>query len=352
LETGGALVKSRFEWTETSDNKEWDEFVIRNGGSFFHLWSWRNVLEESGAKAKYLVCRDAGGNVVGACPFLDLPGKSFHHLVSLPDSRTAGPLLDGRVNAPEILGALPKSVKFSISSPVVAMKIKTHLDQIIAPMRALGFPYEATRGLYILDLEAKTLEDVWNDGFKKHDRQAVKYYEQKSAFGFTKNYGDFLALSRPTAKYTFEMIDQMQVGFIKTMKAVLGDLLEVALVTGSDGAALAGLILQLDASDSPTRGVHLQSIRHAAPRNIHSVVTSVNWAVVSWAYKNGFRYVDFGAYPIDKSSDPTHPFYALKTKFKIRVAPRFIFTVPTSNLSYSIARRINQVVLPLKGSRN
>jgi len=352
LEIGRSLERGRIEWSETNDETEWDDFVARNGGSFFHLWGWRKVLEESGNKATYFVCRDAGGNPVAICPFFNLPGKSFHHLDSLPDSRTAGPLLSGQADASAIIGALPKSVKFSLLNPVVVMKIKTHLEQAIKPMQALGYPYDASRGLYILDLNEGTLNDVWNDGFKKHDRQAVKYYEQRSTFGFTRKYDDFLGLSKPTQKYQFEFIDPMRVSFIEKMKAVLGDFLEVALVTGPDGDALAGFFMLLDPPGSPTRGVHLLTIRHAAPRNMHSVVTFVNWKATSWAHQNGYSYVDFGSYPIDKSSDPMHPWGALKMKFKIRVVPRFKFTIPTSSVPYSIARRINKAMRLVTGAED
>jgi len=343
-------VRKRTEWSETSDPKEWDDFVTRNGGSFFHLWAWRRVLEESGARPSYLACRDAGGNMVAVCPFFNLAGKSLHYLDSLPDSRTAGPILSDQVDANDIIGALPKTVKFSFFNPVVAMRIKTHLDQVIGPMRALGFPYDATRGLYVVDLEEKTLDDIWNNGFKKHDRQAVKYYEQLSTFGFTRKYGDFLGLSRPTQKYQFEIVDPTNAGFIETMKNILGDLIEVALVTGSDGLALAGFFMLLDPPGSQSRGVHLLTIRHAPLRNIHSVVTFVNWKAVSWARENGYRYVDFGSYPIDRSSDPNYVFFPLKTKFGIKVTPRFKFTIPTASVPYGIARRFNRTIHQITGA--
>jgi hypothetical protein len=266
------------------------------------------------------------------------------YLESLPDSSTAGPIFDPMAtNALQIIAALPKSVRFSLHNPVVAMTIKTHQKQAIEPLLGLGFKYDATNGLFLLDLHEKTLESIWGKGFSKHDRQAVKYYEPKAGFGFAGSERDYLALKKPESSYHKGRI--FRADFISRMRAILGERFEIALLTDSNGTALAGFMMVLDPLNCPNPSVHLLGIRHSATRNIHSAVTFINWKAVNWAHDHGFRYVDFGLYPRARSSDPAHAFYKLRKRFEITSVPRYQFILPTSNVAYSIAKGIKRIIL-------
>jgi len=332
-------------WTEAEDSREWDEFVSQNGGSFFQLWAWPRVLEYGDSKALYLACRDSNGRIVAACPFLRRTGRRFIYLDSLPDSFTAGPVVStSETDATLILAKLPRAVRFSLVNPVVAMTIRTHQQRIVKPMLRLGFGNTKTRGLLLLNLKERMPEHIWSNGFKKHDRQAIKYYEKAAAFVFVNRDKDYSGLRRPDWKdFRFQRLQLSRPDYLSRMRTILGDRLKVALITGTEGEVLAGFAMLLDPPTSPRPLVHLLGIKHASSNNIHSVVTFINWKAINWAYENGFQGVDFGPYPLDNSTEPTYRFYKLMRRFELELVPRYEFMVPTSNALYSVARRIKQM---------
>lgn len=344
-EESGLVASSRTEWSETQDSKEWDDFVTQNGGSFFHLWSWRKVLEHGDSRPLYLICRDRGGRILAACPFFLEVGRRGRHisqmqLASLPDCPTAGPLVSPLAKDPaQLISSLRKSRRSSLLHPVTAMVIKTHQQPIIDLLKALGDTYDSASDLFILDLHEKPPEHVWHKGFQKHDREAVKYYEEKGTeFGFARSegdYSDYLALERGSVLHQDERAD-----FLQRLRSNLGSRLGVALVRFGD-KTIAGNTMLFDSLNSI---IHLGIIRFSSIRNIHSSVTYINWKTISWANEHGFRYVNFGAYPADKSSNPAHPFFRLKDRFEITLVPRYRFTLSIPNVPYAIARRINRVV--------
>jgi hypothetical protein len=193
-------------------------------------------------------------------------------------------------------------------------------------------------------------EHIWNNGFVKHDRQAVKYYDERTTFGFAGSEQDYLGLSRPDWKdYRFAKLRLSSEEFLSRMRTSLGDRLEIALVTDSSGVAVAGSLMLFDSPKSPHPGIHLLGIKFSPSRNIHSVVTFINWKAIVWAHENGFKYVNFGSFPVAHASEPDHNFYRLRERFEITITPRNEFTVPISNISYSIAKRINQTLRSVRG---
>ena len=329
-------------WSETQDGGEWDDFVTENGGSVFHSWSWRKVLEDNQLKPFYLVCRDGEGRILAVCPFFYRAGRRLQYLDSLPDTFSAGPIIGSlATDKPEILAALPKSVKFSLLNPVAAMVIRTHRQEVIDEMVALGFQHAAKHGFFILDLQKTTPEHIWTNGFKKHDRQAVKYYDQGTRFEFADDERDYLALARPDWKVYKGRVFRAE--SVSRIRAIMGDQVRLALITDSNGTALGGFLMLFD-PPGPKSCVHLMWIKHAPERNIHSVVTLIDWKAINWAHDRGFRYINLGPYPMLGSSKPGHPFYKLKERFEVTPVPRYEFVVPVSSVSYSIARRISRLL--------
>ena len=327
---------STFGWSETEDGREWDDFVDQNRGSIFHSWSWRGVLEGANLKPFYLMCRDSDGTILAVCPFFYRPGRVLQYLDSLPDSNTAGPIIGGQVaNLPGILTSLRKSVRFSPFSPVIAMRVRTHHSQVIEAMVKLGFHYTRTQ-LFILDLLKTDPVHVWNNGFLKHDRQAVKYFERKNTiFDFARNDDDYAGcLSLRRGSHTGSERDQLLNG----MRAHMGDRLRFALAI-VDGKIAAGVSMLCN---PPSSTVSLKMMLYDLPaRNIHSPVTYLNWKAINWARENGFRYVDFGSFSLAMNSDPYSHGSRLKARFEVTPVPRYEFVLPTSDVYYSIARRLS-----------
>lgn len=332
-------------WSEGLDPKEWDDFVAKNGGSVFHLWSWRKVLEDDETKALYLVCRDSAGEMLAVCPFFFRSGRRLLYVDSLPDSYTAGPIISPRVKSPsQIVKSLRGSVSFSRIRPTGAMVVKTHQERVIESIRELGSKQEAAHVLFLLDLEKTTPEHVWSHGFQKHDRQAVKYYEASASFAFASDAGRYVTLERPGwDMYKFQKLKLFRPEFIARMQALLQDRLKIAEVVDPGGKPLAGLLMLLDPEDSPKPTVHLLAIRHNPSNNIHSVVTYIDWKALCWARDHGFKEVDFGPYPISLTSDPSHPYHKFVKRFEVTPSPRYVFYIPVSGVSYSLARVIGKI---------
>lgn len=328
-------------WTETKDGEEWDAFVARNAGSFFHTWAWRRVLESHDSLPYYLACRNDEGKILAVCPFIYKAGTRSLHLDSLPDSHMAGPLVGAEVkNVSELIESLRKSVRFSPFHPVVAFHIKAHQQEIVQPMVALGFPYKIDYGLLIADLREKPPEHIWNNGFVKHDRQAVKYYDLQGAeFRFASSESDFAGYLGLEEGPTWNPHDRPE--FFSRMRSNLGDRLRVAIVA-LDGKVIAGLI---SISDPANSTVHLATMRYTLVRNIHSPVTYINWKTISWAVGQGFRYVDFGVWGTEHTADPNHFSFKVKRRFELDFIPRYEFNVRPSGTAYSIARRINRMMM-------
>jgi CelD/BcsL family acetyltransferase involved in cellulose biosynthesis len=334
---------SRAQWTEARDRTEWDNFAVQNGASVFHMWPWRKVLEESRLRPLYLSCYDAEGRLVAICPFFyQKTGRRLQYLDSLPASHMAGPVISAQAtNISQILELLRKSVKFSPLNPVISMQIRTHQQPIIQPLIALGFQY-ATDGLFILDLHKRTPSYIWNEGFQKHDRQAVKFYEQRgSIFGFARQedeYADFWTLHQELLQRKGE--SSRYTDFLSAMRTNFGEQFRVVTVS-LEGKMIAGQSLICDPRNSI---VHFTVSGYSRSKNIHSPSVYLNHKIISWASENGFRYVNFGP----ASLDPEDPIGKSKEKFCGERIERYRFTMPTSKISYSLARKIDRTLRSFK----
>jgi hypothetical protein len=339
---GLQLAKDRFEWSPTESPEEWDDFVVQNRGSVFHLWSWRKVLEFRQARPLYLACRDRQGRILAVCPFFYKNGRYLRYLDSLPYSLMAGPLVSKIADVPSAIVALRNSVGFSPFNPVIAMRIKVHQESIIKPLMALGMRHSLGHGLFILDFDGRSPEHIWNHGFQRHDRRAVKYLEDHGAsFCFASKENDFssyLSLERGAKWYTGDGAD-----FLARMRKYLGDTLLLASAT-FENKMMSGVPLICDSASST---VHLGTMRYASMRNIHEPmanVTYINWKIANWAFEHGFRRINFGSYPIAESSNPEHPYCQLRQRFGITLVPRYQFILPTSSFSYAVAKTMSRMV--------
>jgi lipid II:glycine glycyltransferase (peptidoglycan interpeptide bridge formation enzyme) len=268
------------------------------------------------------------------------------YLESLPQSPIGGPVMDVQQSISDIIEPLRKSVSFSILNPVVSLQFRVHQKSMIEPLLAMGLRHDASQGLFVLDLTTKTREQIWNEEFKKHDRQAVKYYEDRaSVFSFAKDEGDFVkyqALHQETMSRTGEPSRSLE--YLLSMHKNFGERFKIALVV-FEHKLVAGFAMICDARSST---VYLGlNVGYSKTKNIHSPIVYMNWKIVNWASDNGFRFVNFGR--TDASSkDPVHK---LKQKFASEFVPVYRFVLPTSNSPYSIARSIKRLIPGTKNSK-
>jgi len=347
LEKPQVIADSRVSWSETTEARSWDEFVVRNRGSIFHQWSWRKVLEGERSKPLYLVCRDTSERILAIFPFICTSGRRLRYLDSLPESQMAGPVVGLRhSNLLPIMASLPKSIKFSPRNPIIAMRIRIHQPQIVESLRSLEFEYSQRYGIFLLDLQARTPEHIWSNGFQKHDRQAIKYFDQHGAeFGFAERRSDYLEYLDLEGDSSEKKARHLDV--LSRMWLNLGDRFKVARVT-LEGRTIMGSTLLLDTVTSTLHVMKHLSFRYreenAPVKTMHSLSTFAFWNVVNWAKENGFRYVDFGSYPKEVGSDPRHISSRLRERFEIEFVPSYDFVIPTHGTAFSIARKIKRVI--------
>ena len=332
-------------WSRTEDAREWDEFVTRNHGSVFHQWAWRQVIEPEHPRSLYLACRNQSGRMVAACPFFYKEGRHFMYLDSLPDSLMAGPVIDeSEEDMSRIVDSMRKSVK---SLKLMAMRVRVHQKETIRILESMKFRHDpVTNGLLMLDLSSTTPEFIWNNCFQKHDRRAVKSYEKENAgFGFAErdsDYSDYLALDSGT---TWEGDEDMGLlaSRLSRMRKYFAERFRLAIVT-LGGEVAVGLPLLLDDTISTIHAV--KGIRYSSAKNIHEPMansTFIDWKIANWGSEHGFRYVDFGSYPIGAVSNPKHVFCDLKGRFGLTLVPWYRFTLPTSDI-FPIARQVSRLV--------
>jgi hypothetical protein len=335
-------------WSETQDRKEWDDFVSRNGGSFFHFWSWRTVLESAGGRPLYLACRDSKGNLAAVCPFfydklrVKIVPMTLLVLDSLPciesGPHIAGPIINNQItNISQILESLPKSVKFSILNPVVSMILRVHRQTVVSCLVHSGFDYQVEAGDFILDLAEKPPEYIWNKVLPKDERKEIRYFERSSfSLDFARresDYVDFFKLYKESMYrqgYTSNSYE-----FFKDLRSNLGEQFRVRLLT-SENNLIAGFGMLCDTKNSEARHGYVGYLSNKSGR---SFMPYIYWKIVNWASENGFRYVNFGR----TSPDPTDRIHRVKQKFGGEFVPEYKFVLPVNGKALSFARSVFRV---------
>ena len=332
---------SQPKWSQAEDGKEWDDFVLRNGGSIFHTWAWKLSREIIGSRSLYLIHRDIGGKIAAACPLVYRKTKQhFFYLESLHGSPIGGPIVDGRlVDVSESIRALQRSIRFSLVNPIISLQLRVHEDAMVQTLAGMGYEDDQKQSLFILDLESTTPEEIWNSGLEKHDRQAVKFYEGRSSNFFFANskidISDYLALQEETMRRGGDQPRSMD--YFLGLQKHFGERFKISMAT-VENRPVAGFTMLCDVNKST---LHLGlSVGYSKAKNMHSPMVFMNWKLVNWASENGFRFVSFGRTE-SKSTDPIH---RLKQRFSSKSVPIHRFTIPTSKVSYSIAKSISGII--------
>ncbi|MDA4114490.1 MAG: GNAT family N-acetyltransferase [Thaumarchaeota archaeon] len=254
--------------------------------------------------------------------------------------------MDGQPgDIPEIIGSMSKSVTPSIRNPVVSLQFRVHQQAMIQPLLGAGMRHDVRQGLSILSLVSKPREYIWNNEFGKHDRQAVKYYDDRGAsFTFAQSESDFIeyqALHHETMSRAGERPRPRE--FFSRMQSNLGEKFKVGLIT-FEGKLIAGFAM---ICDPRTSTVYLGlNIGYTRVRNIHSSMLYLNWKIVNWASENDFRVINFGI----TESDHNDPNHKMKEKFGSEFVPVYRFILPTSRITYSVGKTIDRKIGSLRKS--
>jgi serine/alanine adding enzyme len=151
------LLESEITLTNSSQKLEWNNFIAA-GGCVFHLFEWREVIEETfGYKPLYFAARQ-NGQIVGVLPSF-MHGKSKRKRIdSLPFSDYAGPLSTDEAVRTELVEELYRY------SNVESVDVEFRLLE--APKTALSLYSHPIRSTFILTT-SRPFDEVW----RSYDRK-------------------------------------------------------------------------------------------------------------------------------------------------------------------------------------
>jgi Acetyltransferase (GNAT) domain len=335
-------------WSKTSDSKEWDDFVSRNGGNLFQLWSWRTLLETTGARPLYLTCRNAKGTLIAVCPFFYdpiqlrfVPG-ALKVLDSLPYVQSgphiAGPIINNQqTNVPEILDLLHKSIKFSIHDPVISIILRVNNQLIVTSLIDLKFSYQVEAGDFVLNLDKIPPEQIWNKVLPANERKEIRYFDRSDLSVYAaesqKDRYDFLDVYFESMKrQNYKPISSQ---FFHNMQKYLGNQFKVFLIV-SKNEVVGGFGLLCDVDRSEVRHSY---VGYTLVNTGRSFMPYIYWKIVNWASENGFRNLNFGR----TSPNPLDPIHRMKGKFGAEFFPEYKFVLPVDSAFVSFAKSINKI---------
>jgi hypothetical protein len=328
-----------YRWSKATDQKEWDDFIMKNGGTICHSWTWRLYLQDSGGSTIYVICRNRGGEVIAACPFAVVKKSRFvSTLDSLPFT-SAGPVVSNKVN--DLAMLLTSLTKVNLGSALIptptSMMIRIDQPGIVKQALGLGWGYTIHEGDFLLDFQKNGPETIWEQILRKDERNELRYYIGTSSFrlaGSEKDYDAFIDL------YKKSMVRRgysERVRQISSMRRCFGGSFNISLLESED-TLMAGLSFLCSERESTVR---LDKIGYAPIKNSRSPYFYMLWMMVKWTYERGYRYLRLGTTPADES----HPLHRIKRKFGGTFIPEYDFRVPISNRSLSALRALHRVAL-------
>jgi len=84
-----------------NDKEKWNQFVDREGGSFFQYYDWKFIYEFKKQRFLPLIINDSNSDITGIFPLVEQKGLIFPWLSSLPEGATGGYLLSNSLNDDE-----------------------------------------------------------------------------------------------------------------------------------------------------------------------------------------------------------------------------------------------------------
>lgn len=146
---------------------EWDALLDRfEGGSFAHLYGWRNVMEGAlGHETFWWIARTAVGDVKGVLPLVRVRSRLFgDYLVSMPFLNYGGPV-----------GTPAAMVRLAEHAQDQAKTLRVDLLELRTRFRLEGSQLAVNeRKLTVLKSLPETTEELWEKGIKAKVRSQIR----------------------------------------------------------------------------------------------------------------------------------------------------------------------------------
>ena len=176
-----------------SDREKWNQFVDREGGSFFQYYDWKFVYEfKNQNRFIPLLIQDSNSDITGIFPLVEQKDRIYPLLSSLPEGATGGFLLSNSLTSDEKNLHLKLFFEFidnNFSHTHSLLTIKEHLQYEngpIEPSRILlenGYQWldNSSTNLpctHILKLDTPFEEKMWNGLFSKRLRKSIRHVKK------------------------------------------------------------------------------------------------------------------------------------------------------------------------------
>ncbi len=270
------------------NEKAWNEYVVgKEGGSFFHLFLWEKVIEQSFRfQPHYISSKDQKGKICGVLPlFLIKSRLTGKRLVSLPFSYICGPLADSKDTMESLIEG---GLKIHEKTKSGYMEIKASREE--EDLKNIGFQESKYYKTYILQLTNP--EENWRNLHKSSTQRSINKAKKegvKILFSEEeKGLEEFYRLNLGTCR--FHGIPPQPYKFLKNIGDILGKKGLAKLVLAKyQKKSVAGAIFFLF-KDKVHYIYGASDQRYLFCRPNHLLL----WETMLWAMKNGFRLFDLG----------------------------------------------------------
>ncbi len=273
---------------DTPDEKAWDGYVIqKEEASIFHLFVWREVIENSFSFQPYYICsKDQEDKISGILPlFLIKSRLTGRRLVSLPFSYTCGPLGDSKV----IIESLIKD-GLQIFEKTKSKYLEIKANQKEEALKSLGFQESKYYQTYILPLTGP--EENWRNLHKSSTQRSINKAKKEGVrILFSeeeKELKEFYRLNLRTCR--LHGIPPQPYKFFKNVWDIMGQKSLVKLVLAVyQGKSVAGAMFFLFREKVYYMyGASDENYLFCRPNHL------LLWETMIWAMKKKFRLFDLG----------------------------------------------------------
>lgn len=276
-------------YLEDKYNSKWDDYIDRSSsGTFYHLLSWKHILERSfGFTPVYLMSISKTNTVSGVLPLFlmkDLLGKSY--LISTPSADFTGVCADDNETG---IALLDKAREIADDKKVQYMEIRQ------PDVKVYDLP--SISDFISMRLNLADDEDViWKDSLNTKARnQTRRAYKEGLTVDLGREYlEDFYNV------YSTNMRDLGTPVYPKSFfRGILDEFKDSAgiIVVKLQGTVIGGMFfITYKRTFSDTWASSLKKHNKLCPNNI------LYWEAIKYACKNGFEYFDFGRSTINSGT--------------------------------------------------
>jgi len=313
-----------------SDREQWNQFVDREGGSFFQYYDWKFVYEfKKQNRFIPLLIQDSNSDITGIFPLVEQKAERIYPwLSSMPEGATGGFLLSNSLSEDEKIANLNLfftfiDKKYSPTHSFITLREQIRIEKrSIEPTPVLfdngyqwlGNPSTGLPCTHYLKLEQPFEEKIWNGLLSKSMRRKIRHV-RKAGFHVIiddklEYLDDFVEMQCQTDKKFGGVTDRERV--IRIFTVFQGKIkLFIGLLGSQPISAVLGFY-------TPTI-FYLSKGPYLPIASGYLTNTLPNCAPIRYACEQGFRYVEFGI-----TTTPGIAYH--KEKFKATPTPLRTYT--------------------------